>query len=297
MIRSKPRYSLYLAILLVVVISSILIHKRSAQEQATKDGHTLTGSTRAGIRERKNPNSSKDITVSSDSMILEIVPAVVGTAIEENGRDVPRVIALDDEILLAGGIVGASQPVVTAETVESGEKHVSVVSSEEWGGNVNGLVNALRAGVGFEVTLETIGKFLRGEDLNGWTEDQRNWIGDEMMTILRQEMPETAYEIFKELLSDKTAPAAMRDYSIQHIAHLVAEGKVGIVGVTVIREALEANDPAYSSTALISLHRLSERLPSLISAEQVLDYARRYEESSDDRLRSTAEAILKENNP
>jgi hypothetical protein len=267
------------------------------KEHGAVNEPTITGSTRAGIRERKNYTLSKDYTESSDNMILDIVPAVVGTATEENGRDVPRAIALDDQILLEGGIVGASKPVFIAIKGKRGEKHVSVVSSEEWGGNANGLVNALRAGVGFEVTLETIGKFLRGEELNGWTEDQRSRIGDEMMTMLRQEMPEKAYEIFKELLSDKTAPAAMRDYSIQHIAHLVGEGKVGIEGVTVIRDALESNDPAFSSTALISLHRLSERLPSLISAEQLLGYARRYEESSDERLRSTAEAILKENNP
>lgn len=88
----------------------------------------------------------------------------------------------------------------------------------------------------------------------------------------------------------------MRDYSIQHISHLVADGQVGKEGVAVIQSALESDNPMFSSTALIALHRLSETRPDLIQADTVQGYARQSEDSSDERLQATAIAILKEAN-
>jgi hypothetical protein len=134
----------------------------------------------------------------------------------------------------------------------------------------------------FTITQEILNRFLEG---------QRNWIGDEMMTMLRQELPAKGYEIFSQIQADSSAPAAMRDYSIQHISHLIADGHVGKEGVAIIRSALESGNPATASTALISLHRLSEKVPNLITAKEVMSYANRYVDSPDARLQITARSI------
>lgn len=155
-------------------------------------------------------------------------------------------------------------------------------------------MNELRAGKGFEVEFVTVETFLRGKDLFGWPEEQRNWIGDEMMTMLRQEMPDKAYELFRDIQADATAPDAMRDYSIQHISHLVADGKAGKEGVELIREAYKSGNSVLASTALISLHRLSEKTPEFVKVEQVKSFAQESAASTDERLKATAQAILKE---
>ena len=135
--------------------------------------------------------------------------------------------------------------------------------------------------------------FLRGKDLLGWPESNRNWIGDELMTALRQDMPDKAFESLKSIEADSTAPAAMRDYSVQHISHLVTSGVIDKEGADYIWRTLEKNDPQTLSTALISLHRLSEQVPDLVSAQDVQAAAERLKESPDERTRITAESILK----
>jgi hypothetical protein len=86
----------------------------------------------------------------------------------------------------------------------------------------------------------------------------------------------------------------MRDYSIQHISHLIGDGHVGQEGVALIREALESGNPVLASTALISLHRLSEKTPELIKPEDVKQYGETHKTSQDQRLKATASAILLE---
>lgn len=136
-------------------------------------------------------------------------------------------------------------------------------------------------------------EFLRGKDLLGWPESYRNWIGDELMTALRQDMPETAFADLKTIAVDSNAPAAMRDYSVQHISHLMTSGVIGKDGADYIWQTLEKNDPQTLSTALISLHRLSEQVPDLVSAKDVQAAAERLKESQDERTRITAGSILK----
>lgn len=221
------------------------------------------------------------------------------TTIEKEADDaeVPernqRVIPEEDAILAAGGVIEAKSKLAAKEADSRGTRLKSILS-KDWGGQGNLLVNELRAGKGFEVGLDQVEAFLRGKDLYGWPEGQRNWIGDEMMTMLRQEVPAKAYEIFRDIQSDANAPEAMRDYSIQHISHLIADGQVGQDGVALIREALESNNPVLASTALISLHRLSEKSPDFIKAEDVKAYAEAYKASQDERLKATAAAILKD---
>jgi hypothetical protein len=204
-----------------------------------------------------------------------------------------RVIAEDDAILAAGGVIEAKPKLAADEAVSRGARLKSILA-KDWDGQGNLLVNELRAGKGFEVGLDQVEAFLRGKDLYGWPEGQRNWIGDEMMTMLRQEVPAKAYEIFRDIQADANAPEAMRDYSIQHISHLIGDGHVGQEGVSLIRAAVETGNPVLASTALISLHRLSEKTPELIKPEDVKQYAETHKTSQDQRLKATASAILLE---
>jgi hypothetical protein len=216
---------------------------------------------------------------------------------EADDAEVPernqRMIAEDDAILAAGGVIGAKPKLAADEAVSRGARLKSILA-KDWDGQGNLLVNELRAGKGFEVGLDQVEAFLRGKDLYGWPEGQRNWIGDEMMTMLRQEVPTKAYEIFRDIQADGNAPEAMRDYSIQHISHLIGDGHVGQEGVALIREALESGNPVLASTALISLHRLSEKTPELIKPEDVKQYGETHKTSQDQRLKATASAILLE---
>ena len=112
------------------------------------------------------------------------------------------------------------------------------------------------------------------------------------MTALRQDMPETAFGDLKSIVDNPEAPEAMRDYSIQHITHLVTSGTIGQDGADYIWQALKKNDVQTSSTALMSLHRLSEQVPNLVSADKVRAAAERLKNTSDERTRITAESIL-----
>lgn len=225
---------------------------------------------------------------------LSIPPAnVKALPVDDAGALPARAISSDDAILAAGGLgeVKAKAPEVSEELRK---KRLKSIVAKDWGESANLLVNELRAGRGFEVPLENVEAFLRGKDLFGWPEGQRNWIGDEMMTMLRQEVPQKAYELFSNIQADGTAPEAMRDYSIQQISHLIADGQVGQEGADLIRAAYESGNNVLASTALISLHRLSEKTSEFVKAEDVKRYAQDSVNSTDERLKATAQAILKE---
>jgi hypothetical protein len=202
-----------------------------------------------------------------------------------------RSIVTEDAILAAGSIQLASTSVLPSADKASREKSLESIIAKDWQGQPNLLVNEIRAARGFQIPLMEVEDFLAGRDMLGWNEGQRNWIGDELMIMLRQEVPQEAYRIFQSVLADPSAPDAMRDYSVQHISHLVAAGQVGKEGVTVIRNALESGDPIYASTALVSLHRLSTTQPQFISPEQVIKVAKQLENSPDQRTQLTAKAI------
>lgn len=196
----------------------------------------------------------------------------------------------DDDILTRGGVL----PVIAKASMAGDKaKDPRSIKSQDWKGAANLLVNALRAGDRFEIDHDQLMDFLRGKDLLGWPESYRNWIGDELMTALRQDLPKSAFEDLKSIVADSTAPAAMRDYSVQHISHLVTGGVIGKEGAEYIWQTLEKNDPQTLSTALISLHRLSEQVPDLVHAQVVQAAAERLKESPDERTRITADSILR----
>lgn len=296
--QSKKLTILAFAALMVAVV--FVLTKRDTAEDSFR-GHNRVMAIVETQSKRANPRG--DTGHSPVEEVTEGKPLVLPpgslppNAMEVDNAEVPernqRVIAEDDAILAAGGVIEAKPKLAADEAVSRGARLKSILA-EDWDGQGNLLVNELRAGRGFEVGLDQVETFLRGKDLYGWPEGQRNWIGDEMMTMLRQEVPSKAYEIFRDIQADTNAPEAMRDYSIQHISHLIGDGQVGKEGVDLIRQAYESGNPVLASTALVSLHRLSEKLPELIRPQDVKTYAEQSQNSSDLRLKQSALAILKE---
>lgn len=262
--------------------------RRLVTSDRSSDEREATNSSAASV-----PDSSQQVQEApplSLPLILVDEDSLGESAIAAIASPSPRKILSNDDILAMGGVVP-----VTAKPAANNDKTTRLKSmkSEDWKGEANLLVNALRAGEGFEVNHDQLLAFISGKDLLGWPEGLRNWIGDELMTALRQDMPKTAFADLKSIVENTAAPAAMRDYSVQHISHLMTSGVIGQEGADFIWQTLEKNDPQTLSTALISLHRLSEQVPDLVAAKQVQATAERLKESPDERTRITAESILK----
>ena len=185
-----------------------------------------------------------------------------------------------------------SVPVVAAPPTAAANPLHSLRAAD-WKNQANQLVNALRAGKRVDLDHVLIMDFLQGKDLQGWSPDYRNWIGDELMIVLVRDLPERAFGDLKTIQENPTAPAAMRDYSVQHIGDLVANGTIDQVGVDYIWQTLAQNDPATASTALVILHRLSEQKPALVPAARVAEAAQKLLASADQRSQITAKSILR----
>jgi hypothetical protein len=298
MLQSKQLTILAFAALLV---AGVFVWKKreaaakSALDAVARNEVVTTKSNRGNPRGNSGNSPVEEVTevkplLLPTGSLPSIEKEVDSAEVQESNK---RVISGNDAILAAGGVIEAKPKLVAEEAVSRGARLKSILA-KDWESKANLLVNDLRAGKGFEIGLDQVEAFLRGKDLYGWPEGQRNWIGDEMMTMLRQEMPAKAYEIFRDIQADASAPDAMRDYSIQHISHLIADGQVGQEGVSLIRAALESNNPILASTALISLRRLSEKTPQWITPDTVTQQAKTYQNSTDERLKATAQAILKE---
>jgi hypothetical protein len=192
MLQSKQLTILAFAALLVAGV--VVWKKRDTAEKSAldDDGSIPTFATEP---EHGNPrgvtgNSTVEKSTESKPLALPLgsLPMIEkeADAVEVQERN-QRVIAENDAILAAGGVIEAKPKNPADEAVSRGTRLKSILA-KDWESKANLLVNELRAGKGFEVGLDQVEAFLRGKDLYGWPEGQRNWIGDEMMTMLRQEI-------------------------------------------------------------------------------------------------------------
>lgn len=254
---------------------------------------------RRADRESGNLRTEKIAPLASRALVLPEPPAVVPefetdvhfpSAKSRNGK-------ADDEILTAGGVlISPENQNKPGRLPPMPGKNSWSLQKQEGRSSADQLVQALRSGDGVALPFEDLIHLLHGRNSYGWEERNRNWIGDEMMTMLRQDMPERAFGELRAVVENDAAPAAMRDYAIQHISHLVNDGMNGADAVAVIRRAYESGDPEVAGTALISLYRISQQQPALMSFSEVRQLAEKAAESAmDDRTKMTAEAILKEN--
>lgn len=182
--------------------------------------------------------------------------------------------------------VPAAPPAAAANPLQS-------LRAADWKGNANHFINALRAGAIADLNHGHVMEFLQGKDLLGWPESYRNWIGDELMIVLVKDLPERAFADFRTIQENVAAPAAMRDYSVQHIGELVTKDIAGADGADYLWQTLGKNDPATLSTTLITLHILSGEKPGLVSASRVAEAAQSLLNHPDLRTQITAKSILK----
>jgi hypothetical protein len=259
---------------------------------------TLSPDAQINSNSSSRPRSSPNIGSAGEGDRLGQALSLPDGAVVEDGPEREqqsiRELLCDDSILAMGSVRENTLSVSNSEEKASRQKRLESINSKDWQGQPNLLVNEIRAARGFQIPLTVVEDFLAGRDMRGWNDGQRNWIGDELMIMLRQEVPQEAYRIFQSLLADPSAPDAMRDYSVQHISHLIAARQVGKEGVAVIRAALDSGDPIYASTALVSLHRLSTTQPQWISPEQVAELASQHQHRTDLRMQRSAKAIRQE---
>lgn len=225
-------------------------------------------------------HSPRADTTHTDSEILAkvgLLPAVVKTEPKRNSSPPLQ----------------QAKPTVRAEPAHNLPQRRKSLKSGDWNGNANLLIKNIR-NRGFQFAHSEVMDFLQGKDLLGWSEDFRNWIGDELMTMLEEDESINVFADLKGILENLAAPSAMRDYSVQHISHLVKAGVIGQEGTDYIWQVFKQMDPVTASTALISLHRMSEQVPKLVSAEKVKQTAEKYLTSTDVRLSMTAKAIIKD---
>lgn len=182
--------------------------------------------------------------------------------------------------------VPAAPPAAAANPLQS-------LRAADWKGNANHFINALRAGAMADLNHGHVMEFLQGKDLLGWPESYRNWIGDELMIVLVKDLPERAFADFRTIQENVAAPAAMRDYSVQHIGELVTKDIAGADGADYLWKTLGQNDPATLSTTLITLHILSGEKPGLVSASRVAEAAGKLLNHPDLRTQITAKSILR----
>ena len=190
-----------------------------------------------------------------------------------------------------------SAPVVSAPVVAApptpAANPLHSLQAADWKNQANQLVNALRAGKRVDLDHALIMDFLQGKDLLGWPESSRNWIGDELMILLVKDLPARAFADLRIIQENPAAPAAMRDYSVQHIGELVTKAIAGAEGADYLWQTLGQNDPATLSTTLITLHLLSAEKPGLVSASRVAEAAQSLLNHPDLRTQITAKSILR----
>jgi hypothetical protein len=182
---------------------------------------------------------------------------------------------------------------VPAAPVAAAANQLQSLRAADWKSKANQLVNALRAGQGIDLDHAQVMDFLQGKDLLGWPESYRNWIGDELMIVLVKDLPERAFADFRTIQENTAAPAAMRDYSVQHIGELVTKAIAGAEGADYLWQTLGQNDPVTLSTTLITLHLLSGEKPGLVSASRVAEAAQSLLNHPDLRTQITAKSILR----
>ncbi|MEM9445750.1 MAG: hypothetical protein AAGA18_10405 [Verrucomicrobiota bacterium] len=170
----------------------------------------------------------------------------------------------------------------------------TTMKAEAWSHNAYEFVNHLRQAPDLKLKHDEIMDFLDGISHSGWDENYRNWIGDELMTALRVDTPETAYADLLRILDSDSSSEAMKDYSIQHIAHLINDNIVGAEAVGRLWHELNKGDAATAGTSLMALYRISESQAELVDQNQIINFAMNtlQEGSNDSRLLDSSKGIL-----
>ena len=165
------------------------------------------------------------------------------------------------------------------------------LDSEEWDGQAYLLVEELELGRGIELTHVQVMEFLFGEQA-GWSDNYYRWISDELMTGLREDLPETAYEDLMSLVTNTELNEAIRGYALQHVGHLADQGVNTEEAVESLWRLAQGEDYELKSTALVGLYQYAKLHPEVQAVEPVIELAGQLVESEDKNTRVTAEGIV-----
>jgi len=163
---------------------------------------------------------------------------------------------------------------------------------EEWDGKAHLLVEELNLGRGVELTHEQVIEFLNG-DQQGWDSNYYRWIADELMTALREDMPDTTLDDLSSLVGNTGLDDAIRGYSLQHVGHLMDQGIEVEQGLSLMWESARGSDPDLKSTALVGLYQYAQLHPEQLDLAEVIELAEQSVESQNTNTATTAKAILK----
>ncbi len=225
--------------------------------------------------------SSANVSPRFDSVEVSRRVAEMGTVLHSEQRAV--VILSPAEVLRRAGEPNGREG-------ESREIKRSL-DSEEWDGQAYLLVEELELGRGIELTHAQVMEFLSGEQA-GWSDNYYRWISDELMTVLREDLPETAYEDLMSLVTNTELNEAIRGYALQHVGHLADQGVNTEEAVESLWRLAQGEDYELKSTALVGLYQYAKLHPEVQAVEPVIELAGQLVESEDKNTRVTAEGIV-----
>lgn len=282
----------FLALLLALGMAILFPRKHRDEVEVNSGTHSSRATDSAAAAGHV---SGMDIP-SELGVLNRVTPKANRRLVETKNADANLPSFGDTAILTKAGLIAPPTKLAKEKPKQRVADAAPLVSlkSTDWKGNSDALVNALRARGGLSIDHIAIMNLLLGKELFGWQEIDRDWIGDELMTFLRHDEPERAFATLKSIQESPSAPPAMRDYSIQHISRLVIDKIIAREGSEYIWQTFRKNDAITTSTALISLHRVSEQTPNLVSPDAVIHEAMQLLSSGDERLQVTAQAIVKD---
>ena len=225
--------------------------------------------------------SSANVSPRFDSVEVSRRVAEMGTVLHSEQRAV--VILSPAEVLRRAGEPNGREG-------ESREIKRSL-DSEEWDGQAYLLVEELELGRGIELTHAQVMEFLSGEQA-GWSDNYYRWISDELMTVLREDLPETAYQDLMSLVTNTELNEAIRGYALQHVGHLADQGVNTEEAVESLWRLARGEDYDLKSTALVGLYQYAKLHPEVQAVEPVIELAGQLVESEDKNTRVTAEGIV-----
>jgi len=234
-----------------------------------------------------------DCSIDRISQPENISPRFTKANIERRMAEMGTVLQKRNKVILTPEEVLALAGEPTGREGEDNRLRESLVK-EDWEGHSHLLVQALETGKGIALEHEQVMHFLNG-DKGEWSDNSYRWIADELMTILREDLPETTLQDLSSLVTNSSLDDGIRGYALQHVGHLADQGVNVPESLDLMWQSARGGDSDLQSTALLGLYQFAKRHPEQLPIQDVIDYAETMIESGDRNTVTTAEAILKSN--
>ena len=225
---------------------------RPAQRSALPDARSVTPADKAEVAKETSPRFH--------SANIQRRLAQMGTVQQERAK----IILSPAEVLALAGEPNGREG--EDQTVRES------LSKDVWGGHAHLLVQALEQGKGIELTHSQVMDFLSG-DHEDWGSNSHRWIADELMTVLREDLSDGAFDDFSSLIANQDLDAAIRGYALQHVGHLADQSINTPESVELMWSLARGNDPDLKSTALLGLYQFAKLHPESLDLSSVVEYS------------------------